>query len=57
MDEKNSNKCRTIDPILVYSDSQGIKGISPFPNKTDELLVPIPLVTYATDIDVLEGNK
>lgn len=55
LDEKDQTKCRTIEPVLVFSDSQGIKGISPLPNRTDDLLVPIPLVSFATDIDVDEG--
>ncbi|XP_021948531.2 low-density lipoprotein receptor-related protein 1 isoform X4 [Folsomia candida] len=57
LDEKDQTKCRTIEPVLVFSDSQGIKGISPLPNRTDDLLVPIPLVSFATDIDVDEAAE
>ena len=42
--------------MLVYADSSGIRGVGPEPDSQDELLVPIPLVSFATDIDVDEGN-
>lgn len=57
LDDKDPTKCRSIEPVLVFSDSQGIKGISPFVNQTEDLLVPIPLVSFATDIDVDEASE
>ena len=44
-----------MDGILIYADSSGIKGTSTTSEK-DDLLVPIPLVSFATDIDVDESK-
>lgn len=50
-------KCRGVDTVIVYVDSSGIKGVSPEVKSNDDLLVPIPLVSFATDIDVDEGTS
>jgi len=55
-DEADITRCRSIDTVLIYSDSSGMKGVNPNSETDDESLVPIPLVSYATDIDVHEGN-
>lgn len=53
--EPNATKCKGVDTVIVYVDSSGIKGVSPDSKTNDDLLVPIPLVSFATDIDVDES--
>lgn len=53
--DQNPTRCVGMDTVIVYVDSSGIKGVSPDVKSNDDLLVPIPLVSFATDIDVDES--
>jgi len=55
-DLKNPSRCKSLDTVLLYADSSGIRGVSPDAESQDELLIPIPLVSFATDIDVDESK-
>ncbi|CAG7828356.1 unnamed protein product [Allacma fusca] len=52
----DNNRCKSMDSVLVYADASGIKGISTT-DLHDDVLVPIPMVSSATDIDVDEKSE
>jgi low-density lipoprotein receptor-related protein 1 (alpha-2-macroglobulin receptor) len=56
-DEKDQTKCKSVETVLIYSDSSGMKGVNPRSEQSEDELVPIPLVSYATDIDIHEATE